>query len=245
MKILQLNAWAGRLFDQVLDLIKEVDPDVICLQEIIDFKGPHGGDAGFFLTVEDIKAKLGYKYSHTSPNYTFKLMEGRAGFGNSIISKYTLQNTKTIFTKSDHKTEFDFNTDYYNIRNLQSATVTVNDETYTVFNHHGYHVPGHKNGNDETMLQVGLILDEIDKAQTKIILCGDFNLAPHSESIGLISAKLRNLSSEYKLTTTRNMFTAKTEVCDYIFVSKDVQVESFECSDALASDHAALIVELL
>ena len=35
MRILCLNGWGGRLHDRLVPYIREVDPDVLCLQEVV------------------------------------------------------------------------------------------------------------------------------------------------------------------------------------------------------------------
>jgi len=74
-------------------------------------------------------------------------------------------------------------------------------------------------------------------------LAGDFNLSPHSESLKIINGRLTNLPLKYRLKTTRTLLTHKTEVCDYLFVSKDITVNDFYASKKLVSDHLALILD--
>ncbi len=129
------------------------------------------------------------------------------------------------------------------MRNLQLADIkTPGGETIHVLNHHGHHVNQHKNGDKETMRQCRIIADEIKKLSGKVVVCGDFNLSPHSESIEQINTLLTNLSIKNKLTTTRNQLTHKSEVCDYIFVNNEIVVNTFESSEEIISDHMALIV---
>jgi endonuclease/exonuclease/phosphatase (EEP) superfamily protein YafD len=109
--------------------------------------------------------------------------------------------------------------------------------------HHGYHIPDHKNGDEETLRQMKQLGEYIDSLDGPIILTGDFNLAPHSESLEQINARLINLCTQHRLKTTRTHLTHKTEVCDYIFVNNKVSVKSFQASDEIVSDHKALILE--
>jgi endonuclease/exonuclease/phosphatase (EEP) superfamily protein YafD len=88
-----------------------------------------------------------------------------------------------------------------------------------------------------------MIADYIRSLDGPVVLCGDFNLSPDSESLAQLNAILKNHPIEASLTSTRTQFTQKTEVCDYIFTSPDIQVKRFEMLEAIASDHAALIVE--
>jgi endonuclease/exonuclease/phosphatase (EEP) superfamily protein YafD len=87
------------------------------------------------------------------------------------------------------------------------------------------------------------IADYITTLSGPVILAGDFNLAPHSESLEVINKQLRNLSVEFKLETTRTFLTSKVEVCDYIFVNGAVKVTKFLALEDIASDHKALVLE--
>lgn len=64
-----------------------------------------------------------------------------------------------------------------------------------LINHHGYHVPGHKKGNDFTLKACQQIVEYATKLEGPVIITGDFNLEPDSESIEVINAHFRNFSS--------------------------------------------------
>lgn len=190
-----------------------------------------------------IKEAGGYSEVFYSPVFSFKLMNRSAGFGNAIFSKLPIKKSETIFTRKQHLENFDFDTDDYNIRNLQHIVTEHDGKTLHVLNHHGHHIHSHKKGDDETLRQMKQIGQYIDSLKGAVILTGDFNLEPSSESLGEINRRLTNLSIENKLTTTRTALTHKKEVCDYIFVNKAVKVNHFEASSELVSDHMALILD--
>lgn len=170
-------------------------------------------------------------------------MRGTGHFGNGILSQLPLDQTETIFTNLEYIEDFSFEEYDYNIRNLQHAEVTVNGTKLHILNHHGHHVPDHKNGNDDTLRQCQQIANYVSTLEGAVILTGDFNLSPNSKSLSVINDILRNLPKEHGLTTTRNQFTSKKEVCDYIFVNDGVKVKKFEMLDDLVSDHSALQIE--
>lgn len=240
MKLLQLNMWGGRLQPQILKLVTEENPDILCLQEAIDIQG---GNTALFITVEEIKAAIGADYVFTSPVFSFKYMSRKANFGNSIISKYPIKDSQTIFTGKQYIADFDFLNHDANMRNLQRAVVELPDNSELhILNHHGHHIHQHKNGDTETMRQCGIIAEQIKKLNGRLILAGDFNLAPHSESLEQINNLLTNLPLKANLKTTRTQLTYKKEVCDYIFTGDQIKVESFEALDDIVSDHKALIM---
>lgn len=239
MKLLQLNIWGGRIENKLLEQLSSFDADIICLQEAVSLDGT----AMFNTTTEEISKELNLNHTYFSPVYSFTY-SGRVGsFGNAILSKAPHTSQHTLFTRLDHKVNFNFDTDDYNVRNLQHCTIEVGNKTVHILNHHGHHVHQHKNGDPETLRQCELINNYASTLVGPIILSGDFNLAPDSESINIFDTRFINLSKKHELTTTRTILTDKTEVCDYIFVSKDVQVNSFYASDELMSDHVALVLD--
>jgi endonuclease/exonuclease/phosphatase family metal-dependent hydrolase len=239
MKLLQLNEWGGRLEKQVVELLKKEDADIVCLQEAVDAPG----DAALSVPTHKLQEDAKYAHAFASPVFSFKLMNKTATFGNVILSRLSFADSHTIFTNLSYKEDFDFDSDDYNIRNLQHVIIEVNDTPVNILNHHGHHVRQHKDGDAETLRQMKQIAAYIQTLTGPIILTGDFNLAPHSESLEAINSLLNNLSIEYKLKTTRTFLTHKQEVCDYIFVSDQIKVERFEAIEYIASDHQALVLE--
>src|SRR5690606_16544092 len=124
-------------------------------------------------------------------------------------------------------------TEDYNIRNLQHATFRVEGTSLHVLNHHGHHIRQHKNGDAETVRQCGMIHDYIEKLDGRVVLTGDFNLAPDSESMKQLNITLTNHCIETGLLTTRTPLTHKAEVCDYIFTNDQVSVQDFRALDDL------------
>lgn len=240
MKLLQLNAWGGRLEKQVFSLIDQEKPDIICLQEAVSIKG--GSNGGWFLTVDEIKRDFTMNLAY-SPVVDFLFMRRRVKFGNAILAKPALASENTVFTGLEYKDNFDINGDDYNIRNLLHVTIDDGGQELHVLTHHGHHVPNHKRGDEESMRQCKQIADYITGLSGKIILTGDFNLEPHSESLEQINELLINLPIKAGVKTTRTQLTHKKEVCDYIFVNDKITVESFSVLDDIASDHKALVMD--
>ena len=239
MKLIQANIWGGRLDKQLNRFFREQNPDIICLQEAVDAQG----DGAMSITITKLTKDTSYNHVFFSPVFSFNLMQKVADFGNAIVSTKAPDEKHTVFTGLEYKQNFDFDSDSGNIRNLQHAAYTYNGKKLHILNHHGHHIDQHKNGDAETMRQCSLIADYIKKLDGAVILTGDFNLAPHSESLEIINKILTNLSVSHRLKTTRNQLTYKTEVCDYIFVNELVEVKNFTASDELIADHKALILD--
>lgn len=241
MKIVQINIWGGKLGQQIIDLLKTERPDFVCMQEVNDLEGRSGYK--FFATLDEIKKGAGLDHSFMSPTWSARYMERRISYGNAILSRFPFDATETIFTHREYIPEYDVERDDGNVRNLQIATVEAGGRKLTLLNHHGYWMYGTKAGNEETMRQMGLVAEQVRKLSGPVIMCGDFNLAPDSESLGLINEELINLSKKHGLKRTYTQLSVVDSVSDYIFVNDGIKVKSFRKSDELVSDHCALIME--
>ncbi len=120
---------------------------------------------------------------------------------------------------------------------------------FTVINVHGLAYPGHKLDTTERLEQFNR-LNKLVKSQTgPVIVCGDLNLFPNTESLQLARGALRDLIAEYRVATTRNFNTWRNHMddrqfmSDYMFVTPDIRVNSFEVPYNEVSDHLPLIVD--
>jgi endonuclease/exonuclease/phosphatase family metal-dependent hydrolase len=240
MKLVQLNAWGGRLEYKILDFFKKINADIICLQEAIDFKG----ESGLFASIVQIQDKAQTKYSAIAPVFSYNYMDSVAEFGNCILSKFPVLKSETIFTNLEHTKNFSFDKHKTAaMRNFLHTSIQTPQGNIEVVTHHGHHVAEHKNGNEETTRQIKQIADYVSTLSAPLVLTGDFNLAPHSQSLTALNDKLNNLSMSHRLNTTRTPLTHKTEVCDYVFVNDKIKINKFYASDEVVSDHSALIID--
>ncbi len=242
MKIIQLNIWQGKLGAQIIDFLKNEKPDFVCMQEVNDLNGRSGYK--LFATLEEIRKDSGFREGFMSPAYSSRYMEREMRYGNAILSSLPFKSKKTVFTRGEYSRHYDIEDRDGNDRNLQIVTVEVGGRTLNILNHHGYWIYGTKAGNDETLRQMKIIAAEIRKLKGPVIMCGDFNLAPDSESLGIINQELTNLSVKHGLKHTYTWLSPlRDTVCDYIFVNELIKVRSFNMSEELVSDHKALIME--
>lgn len=240
MKLLQLNAWGGRLEPQIGDLLSSEKPDIVCLQEIIGFNNQ---GSGLFISLDVIQERFKLPYLAFCPVFSFQYMRGTARFGNAILSKYPIDTMETVFTYMEHKDNFMWGKDSTNMRNFIHVSIKVSGTPCHIVTHHGYWVPDHKNGTEETIRQMKILDEYISNLTGPVILAGDFNLAPTSSSLNELNKRLTNLSITHNLKTTRTELTYKTEVCDYIFVNDQIRVRKFAALDKIVSDHKALTLE--
>ncbi len=119
---------------------------------------------------------------------------------------------------------------------------------------HGKTHPGNKLDTPERLGQSEMIINFLKNIQGAKIVGGDFNLMPETESIRLLeSAGYKNLIKEFDIKSTRNKVSweefknqpgfVKQRFADYVFVSPEVKVKSFEVPYLEVSDHLPLILE--
>jgi endonuclease/exonuclease/phosphatase (EEP) superfamily protein YafD len=82
----------------------------------------------------------------------------------------------------------------------QWVEIEKDGKKYTIVNIHGHWDPKGKMDTEERLKQSRLIVDLISHIKTPVIICGDFNLLPHTESVKIIeNAGMRNLIKELGL----------------------------------------------
>lgn len=132
-------------------------------------------------------------------------------------------------------------------RNIQYIETTLNNKPLTVINFHGLWNGKGKTDSEDRIEQSKNIIDFINKLEGEVVLCGDFNLLPDTQSLKMFEkAGLRNLISEHNIKSTRTSYYTKTEkFADYIFVSKGINVKDFKVLPDEISDHSPLLIEII
>lgn len=241
MKLIQLNTWSCKLSTEIVRLFQQEKPDFACMQEVVST----GFDGNILDTINDITDIYPFSDYYYTPLVEFSFMHHRASRGNMIASQFPITKKQEAWTHGEYIEDFDYldSGGYNAARNFAHVETRINKKPLHLLTLHGYHIKENKNGNEETLRACKMLVHYASALQGAVIITGDFNLAPESESIGFMNEAFRNLSSEYKLSTTRNHLTTKTEVCDYIFVNDEVEVKDFYMPNFIASDHNALVLE--
>jgi endonuclease/exonuclease/phosphatase family metal-dependent hydrolase len=177
-------------------LIRQVNPDVVALQETDSTR--------ISLNNNDIVRyyanKLGY-YSYYGP----KTVTGT--YGTALLSKYPLKIPLTFFTFSD-KDE----------AGTVEAEIVVGDQTFTVFS-------VHPDESDPAMLVFAKTLLRRAQEKPQVIAMGDYNLRSYEEAYQVIDRVLKNAwTSVYPTGIDNNGLDMSGENrIDHIFVSPSLQ----------------------
>lgn len=243
MKLIQLNIWQGRLLRQVLDFLQQEQPDILCLQEV------YSSDIDtslydFLRGFEKIQAAFTDYHGYFSACYDMPMLDKSFKFGNATFSRYPLTDTETHFINGKYQSVKTLDEYVPNTRNLQRATVQLDGgKSFRIINHHAYWEPS-QIGSEISVQKMEKVAEIVKNSPRPLILTGDLNVIPESPAMQPIHNLLRDLTGEYKLPTTLSEFGKVPNVaCDHVCVSDGIQVQKFAASDALVSDHKALILE--
>ncbi len=254
MKIISLNTWGGRAGKEKLlsffDNYKG-EIDIFCLQEIWSSPYEHleGTPAGgrsiehseiMVYGMQEISSLLsGYKaYFHPQhlDNYGLMLL---------VRKNLSILNEGEVFVYR-HKGYVPEGDVGNHARNIQYVAIETKNGPITVMNFHGLWNGKGKGDSEDRLVQSDRIVSFLSKISTPVIFCGDFNLNPDTESLKKIGESgLRNLISEYGITSTRTkLYTKPGKYADYIFASDQVGVKDFKILPVEVSDHAPLYLEV-
>jgi exonuclease III len=251
MKIVSLNTWGGEVGTKPLVdfFAQHADVDVFCLQEVWN-GGEHmlkEKSAGSWLgrrnpkLLSEFIAALPEYVSYYRPH--FHDFYGLVTFvrkGIPVLEEGELY----IYKEKGFVSDVDFGN---HARILQYLLIETASGPRLVGNLHALWNGRGKTDCDERLEQSDRIVAFLRGRSEPIAIVGDFNLLPTTESVKRIEAAgLRNLITEYGITSTRTSFYAKPEkFADYAFVSPEIEVQDFKVLPDEVSDHAPLYLEFI
>lgn len=256
MKLFNLNI--GIKLDnnkEVIELVKKENADICSFQEAMNAVDDSCYE--MFKSKNKLVEIENYKYNHFAPlfiadgitknNVVVRDFGGKAEQGSLILSKYNIKESYNEFYYNEYKYEYDAT--YFKeldwSRSIENLILDIDGKHLQIINVHGIWNKD-KIGDDRTINQSKFILSKIRK-DIPVIVVGDFNLLPNTDSIKLLNKELINLIDKYNIRTTRPEFDDGLDkgniVCDYIFVNDKVKVNDFRVLNSLVSDHLPLILE--
>jgi endonuclease/exonuclease/phosphatase family metal-dependent hydrolase len=242
---------------QMLDLIKEYNPDIACFQEMV------GSDSNSSAInyIPDIVQQLSFSGYHYS--YNRKLdFDGKHHFGIITFSKLPIVQQQTVkFYPYDYNSIF------------QYTDVLQGNDTVRVFNIHLQSLKFSADNlryiddpeiNDESDIkksrsvigklkrgflkrkeQAGRIRTEMDKSPYPLIVCGDFNDVPNSYAYNSIGSGLQNAFAEKGSGIGRTFSgISPTLRIDNIFTAKNFTVQQYTRITKKLSDHFPIFADV-
>jgi exonuclease III len=243
MKLVALNVWGGRIHDPLMAFLKtHSEVDFFCFQEVYhDAEGKEqvwGGNFGIFGDIVNaLPSHNPFFHPHLGDWW---------GLGSFVKKSITVseEGETYVFKEKGYSPELEVLG--YTAKNLQYIKTQINGKLVTIVNFHGLWNGKGKNDTEDRLEQSRNIVSFIKTISGPVVLCGDFNLLPETESLQMISRELgyRDLISEYGITSTRtSLYTKPNKYADYVFVSPEIIVENFAVLPDEVSDHAPLFLE--
>lgn len=235
MRILQWNVWYKEKVENITTLLRQVDADVVCLQELrINHQN----------VPERIAKKCGMTY-HFAPAQTYS---GGEIQGNGIFSKHTITAKDSITVKkSEGKTPEAWD----ECRIIAVANIEIEGTIFKIATTHLSYT--HKfEETEQKREEVANFITYIKRQSKNFILTGDLNVTPTSHTIKEIEKHLKHCGPSYdKPTWTTKPFSymgfKETQLrwrLDYIFSTPDIEIASAEIVKTPFSDHLPIIVDL-
>ena len=243
MKLLQWNIWYLEKIENIEKQIRELDPDIVCLQELTY---NHGANLKIY-TADYLKEKLGMRL-----NYHFAQQwdnnNSKKEIGNGILSKYPFINSFFKFLQNPKENTADYSEEG---RVYIEVNVNIKGKIYTIgtshlsYNHRFEETEKKKRETDN-------LINIFKKKQANYIFTGDLNATPDSYTVKNISKYLKNAGPDFNEKTwatkpfdDRRGFTEDklNWRIDYAFCSPDIDVKSSQIISTNYSDHLPILVE--
>lgn len=242
---------------QMLQLIKEYQPDIACFQEMV------GSDSirKAINYIPDIMAADGfleYNYSY-NPKLNF---DGNHHFGIITFSKYPIINKQTIsFYPYDYNSIFQYSDVVKGTDTLRVFNIHLQSLKFTNTNLEYIDNPSMKDEEDikkskslisklkkgflKRKQQAERIRAEIDKSPYPVMVCGDFNDVPNSYAYNTIGSGLNNAFAEKGSGIGRTFSgISPTLRIDNIFVAKPFNILQYTRINKKLSDHFPVIADV-
>ncbi len=248
--------WLGtaRVREDIMDLIRSEDPDVICFQEF------YTSDTGQFRTVEYLTNEAGYRYRHLQlPIY----LHNQHHWGMAIFSRLPLARDSIIPFGTDEPvngrqsinmcmySDIVTGKDTLRVYNLHFQSIRFGRADYQLINQVGTGLEENKLKGFGNILgrlrtafgkrekQVDLVLAHVRESPYPVVVCGDFNDTPSSRTYRAFTSLLQDAFLQSGLgigSTYTGPFPAFR--IDYILVSPELQSSRFVIPDGKKlSDH--------
>lgn len=221
--------------------------DIICLQEVLDSKEAVPDWIDTFQTMKVIKEASKLPNQYISPTYCFDIMGSEVDSGNGLLSRYAINNPRTVFTYGMYAKIAKPGDYVVNTRNVQIVDIHTPEGDITVANTHA-HWESDPMGSELSVERIEKLIRALENIKGPLIVVGDFNLRSESDGIRLLKdkLKLKDLTEEHGiLNTLNNLATTYKVACDHIFIGDHIKVNKFEMLETLLSDHKALSLDFL
>lgn len=255
MKLVCLNTWGGLAGHKPLHSFFEQNKtvDIFCLQEMWE-----GGRYLIGTTLQGGPrelSKVDESILFEGVSYIASALPDHAVYFNSFFRGHygTVFFIKKSIAVLEEGSEYIYREEGYinpeniadHARTIHYVRIQTDDGVRTIAQLHGLWNGQGKGDSDDRLLQSEKVIAALTRFKEPIVLCGDFNLLPDTQSIRIIeNAGFENLITKYGITSTRSSHYPKPiKYADYIFVNQGVTVNDFKVLPDEVSDHLPLYLD--
>ena len=241
MKLIAINIQNNFHNAVVLDFLKKENPDVLCLQELLE------EEVEFFKKEMEMEGKfqaIGYIRGVTYPT----IKEKKYGIG--IFAKKIIESGSEFYAgqeKNIIKSFEEYMSDENFRKNRALVWIKMEDKNKIPFTIITSHLPDTYKG-ETTPYQIEVVssfMKSLEKFK-EFIFCGDTNAPRGKEAFSLIAQKYKdNIPSEYTTSIDQNLHRVKDlqNMVDGLFTTPTYKASDVKLIDGL-SDHMAIVAEI-
>ena len=265
MRLMCLNGWGGKLHDPLISYLKTVDPDVLCLQEVVNTPDTDRE----WLTYRDVGAELPQRanffaeVSNALPDHVAwfcpaargDLWDGDTRYDSLWGLATFARRSLPAIGQAQGFVHGAFGADGYgdHPRSRNAHVVRLFDfragHPVVVAHMHGLRDLAGKQDTPARLVQARRLADlvrSVAEEGDRVVVCGDFNVLPDSGTFDILGGLgLRDLVTARGFTDTRTSHYAKANrFADYMLVNAAVEIGRFDVVEAPeGSDHRPLLLE--
>jgi endonuclease/exonuclease/phosphatase family metal-dependent hydrolase len=266
LRIMCLNGWGGKLHEALIPYLRASAPDILCLQEVVHT--PESDAA--WLTYRDgdhalpQRANLFHEVARALPDHVATFCPAAQGVlwdgQMPIPSQWGLARfVRSAFPVIGQIQDFvhkAYAPDGYGAhpRSVVAHAIRVFDHArnwpVSIVQMHGLRDLNGKMDTPERLTQAQRLVNlarRIAAPADRLILCGDFNVAPDSETFRILAGiGLHDLVTARGFAGTRTShYTKPGRFADYMLVNRAVEVIDFNVvTTPEVSDHCPLVLEI-
>lgn len=217
--------------ENTASMLNEMNCDIFGLNEVYE-KGPGEEFCSQAKKLSELTDREHFVYGQG------KEFEWGDIIGNAVFSRFPIVETELIPVPAPAEEERrPGENDWYEDRVIVKATVDVGRKITFFSTHFGLN-------RQEKERMVAKLAELLDAEEYPCVLCGDFNERPHSEVLKPIYDRMKSAADVMGATDVLTWASFAPQVTiDYIFVSKEFKVLSYQVPERIVSDHRPVRAE--
>ena len=231
------NGWTSARFDEVAAVINAQKPDFVSLNEVDSLTSRNK-----FFMCRELAERTGMFYAFAKaiePHYYSWIGDG--AYGDAILSKHPIKQVRRFKMYPDEAQGTTEKED----RSVVAVQVELNGRLIWIVSTH----LDHRSGEQSRISQAGQLKDIIATLDGSLVLCGDLNTSPDSQTMEIIGTYMTpqypSATKEYYTYPSKyNGQSSPTRLLDYILLKKaeaGLRCMSYRIVNSTASDHCAVV----